>query len=84
MPIFISLNVHFFHSGLKTAIALEELGLPHENHIINIMKGEQFAPDFLKVSPNNKIPAIVDPNGPGAFGDSRPTRGSLPSVCACF
>ena len=43
---------------------LEEVGLPYNTHVIHIGKDEQFAPDFLKISPNNKIPAIVDPNGP--------------------
>lgn len=57
-------------NGLKVAIALEELGLEYENHIINIDKREQFAPDFLKISPNNKIPAIVDPQGPSMFFSS--------------
>jgi GST-like protein len=51
-------------NGRKASIALEELGLPYEVHPINIGKGEQFAPDFLKISPNNRIPAIVDPEGP--------------------
>ena len=47
-------------NGRKVAIMLEELGLPYTVHPINIMKDEQFAPDFLKISPNNRIPAIVD------------------------
>ena len=47
-------------NGRKISVMLEELGLPYEAHPINIGKGEQFAPDFLKISPNNKIPAIVD------------------------
>ncbi|PRP77597.1 hypothetical protein PROFUN_00458 [Planoprotostelium fungivorum] len=51
-------------NGQKVAIALEELGLEYDAHTINIMKNEQFAPEFLKVSPNNRIPAITDPNGP--------------------
>jgi hypothetical protein len=42
-------------NGQKIAIALEEMGLPYEAHTINIVKGEQFNPDFLKISPNNKI-----------------------------
>jgi GST-like protein len=44
---------------------LEELGLPYKMHPINIGKNEQFAPAFLKLSPNNRIPAILDPDGPG-------------------
>jgi GST-like protein len=51
-------------NGRKISIALEELGLAYSVHPINITKDEQFAPDFLKISPNNKIPAIVDPDGP--------------------
>ncbi|MEM1039113.1 MAG: glutathione S-transferase N-terminal domain-containing protein [Pseudomonadota bacterium] len=47
-------------NGKKVSIALEEMGLAYDVHTINIMKDEQFAPDFLKISPNNKIPAIVD------------------------
>lgn len=52
-------------NGLKISIALEELRLPYEIYPINISKGEQFAPEFLKISPNNRIPAIIDPDGPG-------------------
>ena len=51
-------------NGYKISILLEELGLPYEVEAIHIGKGEQFAEDFLKVSPNNKIPAIVDMQGP--------------------
>jgi GST-like protein len=47
-------------NGRKISIALEELGLPYKVHAIDINNNEQFAPDFLKISPNNKIPAIVD------------------------
>ena len=47
-------------NGRKISIALEELGLPYTVKTINISNNEQFAPDFLKISPNNKIPAIVD------------------------
>lgn len=47
-------------NGRKVSILLEELGLDYETHAIDITKDDQFAPDFLKVSPNNKIPAIVD------------------------
>lgn len=47
-------------NGRKVSILLEELGLPYTVHSINIGKDEQFAPDFLAISPNNKIPAIVD------------------------
>ncbi len=51
-------------NGWKISIALEELGLAYEVKPINIAKGEQFAPDFLKIAPNNRIPAIVDHDGP--------------------
>ena len=51
-------------NGRKISVALEEMGLPYKVHPINISKDEQFAPDFLKISPNNKIPAIIDPEGP--------------------
>lgn len=47
-------------NGRKVSIALEELGLPYKAHAIDISKDEQFAPAFLKISPNNRIPAIVD------------------------
>jgi len=51
-------------NGRKISIMLEEVGLPYNVHPINITKDDQFKPDFLKISPNNKIPAIVDPEGP--------------------
>jgi GSH-dependent disulfide-bond oxidoreductase len=49
----------------KITVALEEMGLAYDTRIVDIGKGEQFAPEFLTISPNNKIPAIVDPDGPG-------------------
>ena len=52
-------------NGYKIRIMLEECGLPYRIHPIDIGKGDQFKPDFLAISPNNKIPAIVDPDGPG-------------------
>lgn len=52
-------------NGRKASIMLEECGLPYEVHAVNIGKGEQFEPDFLKISPNNRIPAIVDHDGDG-------------------
>jgi GSH-dependent disulfide-bond oxidoreductase len=52
-------------NGRKISVALEEMGLPYTVKPINISKGEQFKPEFLKISPNNRIPAIVDPEGPG-------------------
>ena len=51
-------------NGWKVSIALEELGLPYEVHPVHIGAGEQFRPEFLAISPNNKIPAIVDTEGP--------------------
>jgi GST-like protein len=55
-------------NGHKVHILLEECGIPYRVHAVNISAGEQFAPEFLEISPNNKIPAIVDPDGP----DGRP------------
>ena len=51
-------------NGHKITIALEEMGLDYQIHPINILENDQFQPDFLRISPNNKIPAIVDQNGP--------------------
>ena len=51
-------------NGHKVHIMLEECALPYRVHAVDIGAGEQFAPDFLALSPNNKIPAIVDPDGP--------------------
>jgi GST-like protein len=57
-------------NGVKVSIALEEIGLPYEAHAVVITKNESWTPEFLSLNPNGKIPAIVDPNGPGgkAFG----------------
>ena len=52
-------------NGWKISIMLEECGLPYRVVPVNIGKGDQFKPDFLALSPNNKIPAIIDPHGPG-------------------
>ncbi len=51
-------------NGWKISILLEELGVPYDLKLINIGKGDQFAPDFLKIAPNNRMPAIIDPEGP--------------------
>jgi GST-like protein len=61
------IDVHFWPTpnGHKVTIALEELGLPYKVIPINIGKGDQFKSEFLKISPNNKMPAIVDPEGSG-------------------
>jgi GST-like protein len=52
-------------NGRKVSIMLEELGLPYKVHAINILKDDQFKPEFIAINPNSKIPAIVDPDGPG-------------------
>jgi GSH-dependent disulfide-bond oxidoreductase len=52
-------------NGRKVSVALEEMGLAYSVRPVNISKGEQFQPAFLKISPNNRIPAIIDPDGPG-------------------
>lgn len=51
-------------NGWKITIALHEMDLPYRLHLVDIGKGDQFAPDFLAISPNNRMPAIVDPDGP--------------------
>ncbi len=51
-------------NGRKISVALEEMGLPYRVRVVDITKNQQFEPDFLKISPNNRIPAIVDPEGP--------------------
>ncbi|HVH74389.1 MAG TPA: glutathione binding-like protein [Stellaceae bacterium] len=62
-----SIELHTWNTpnGRKISVALEEMGLPYSVKTINITKGEQFSPEFLKISPNNRIPAIVDSQGPG-------------------
>jgi GSH-dependent disulfide-bond oxidoreductase len=52
-------------NGKKVSIMLEEVGLPYEVHPVNLGKGEQMAPQYLAINPNNKIPAIIDSEGPG-------------------
>jgi GST-like protein len=52
-------------NGVKVSIALEELGLPYEAHAIDFGKNEQSSAPFLSLNPNGKIPALIDPNGPG-------------------
>src|SRR5450759_3136240 len=52
-------------NGFKISIMLEECRLPYILMPVNIAKGEQFKPDFLQIAPNNRMPAIVDPQGPG-------------------
>jgi len=64
------IDLHYWPTpnGWKITIMLEECGLPYAIHPVNIGKGDQFKPEFLAISPNNKMPAIVDPDGP----DGRP------------
>jgi GST-like protein len=52
-------------NGVKISIALEELEIPYEAHRVSFADNDQFTPEFLSLNPNNKIPAILDPNGPG-------------------
>jgi GST-like protein len=52
-------------NGVKVSIALEELGLPYDAHLVDFAKNDQTSPEFLSLNPNNKIPAIIDPKGPG-------------------
>ncbi|UPG71629.1 glutathione S-transferase N-terminal domain-containing protein [Roseomonas gilardii subsp. gilardii] len=65
-----SITLHTWNTpnGRKISVALEEMGLPYTVKTVDITKGQQFEPDFLKISPNNRIPAIVDSEGP----DGRP------------
>jgi GST-like protein len=51
-------------NGRKISVALEEMGLDYSVTVVNITKDDQFKPEFLRISPNNKIPAIIDPDGP--------------------
>lgn len=51
-------------NGQKVAILLEELGLPYNGHHIDILRGDQLTPEFLAINPNNKQPAVIDPDGP--------------------
>ncbi len=52
-------------NGVKASIMLEETGLPYEAHLVNFKTDDQLSPEFLSLNPNNKIPAIIDPDGPG-------------------
>jgi GST-like protein len=63
-----SIQLHAFDTpnARKISVALEEMGLSYTVAVVDITQGEQHAPDFLNISPNNKIPAIIDPEGPGA------------------
>jgi GST-like protein len=61
------IDVHYWPTpnGHKVTIMLEECGLPYKLIPVNIGKGDQFKPEFLAIAPNNRMPAIVDPDGPG-------------------
>jgi GSH-dependent disulfide-bond oxidoreductase len=61
-----TIDLHYWPTpnGWKISIALEEMGLPYAVHFVDIGKGDQFKPDFLKIAPNNRMPAIIDPDGP--------------------
>jgi len=61
------IELHFWPTpnGFKISIMLEELGVPYDLKLVDIGKGDQFKPEFLKIAPNNRMPAIVDPEGPG-------------------
>ena len=52
-------------NGVKVSIMLEETGLPYEPHLVDIGKSESWTEEFLSLNPNGKIPAIIDPHGPG-------------------
>src|SRR3981081_3763444 len=52
-------------NGVKVSIMLEEIGLPYEAHLVDFNEDDQHTPEFLSLNPNGKIPAILDPNGPG-------------------
>jgi GST-like protein len=52
-------------NGVKVSIMLEETGLPYEAHLVSFQNNDQLSPEFLSLNPNNKIPAIIDPEGPG-------------------
>src|SRR5580693_4966605 len=51
-------------NGVKVSIMLEEIGLPYEAHLVDFANNDQLTPEFLSLNPNNKIPAILDPDGP--------------------
>jgi GST-like protein len=61
----IELHTYDTPNGRKVSVTLEEMGLSYSVHVIDITKSEQHAPAFLAISPNNRIPAIIDPDGPG-------------------
>ena len=64
-------------NGVKASIMLEETGLPYEAHLVSFERNEQLSPEFLSLNPNNKIPAIIDPNGPGGAALPRFESGAI-------
>lgn len=64
-------------NGRKVSIALEEMGIEYEAHLIDIMSGEQFSDEFKFLNPNSKIPAIWEPNGPGGKGIAMMESGAI-------
>ncbi len=61
----IELHTYNTPNGRKVSVVLEEMGLPYSVHVVDITKDQQFKPEFLAISPNNRIPAIIDLEGPG-------------------
>jgi len=61
----IELHTYNTPNGRKVSVTLEEMGLPYTVKVVDITKGQQHQPAFLAISPNNRIPAIIDPDGPG-------------------
>jgi GST-like protein len=61
----IQLYTHATPNGHKISIMLEEVGLPYDIHLVELVRGAQYEPEFLRINPNAKIPAIIDPDGPG-------------------
>src|ERR1700684_2800953 len=69
-------------NGVKVSIMLEEIGLPYEVHLVDFNKGDQKTPKFLPLNPNGKIPAILDPDGPGGKPLGLFERGPIPQHLA--
>ena len=71
-------------NGRKASIALEEMGLPYTVHAVDIGKDEQFKPEFLKICPNNRIPAIVDRDNGLSLMEFGAIRSISPTSAASF
>ena len=65
-------------NGVKASIMLEETGLPYEAHLVSFERNDQLSSAFLSLNPNNKIPAIIDPNGPGGQPQAQSGPNPLP------